>query len=423
MERIVRKLESVIPAYTVRKKVAAYARVSSGKEAMLNSLSAQISYYSDYIQRNSAWEYAGVYADEAMTGTKDGRAEFQRLLKDCRDGKIDLVITKSISRFARNTVTMLEAVRELKNLNVDVFFEKENIHSISGDGELMLTILASFAQEESLSVSENCKWRIKRQFAEGIPSNSRMIGYRWIEGKFYILPEEAEIVRMIFTDYLNGMGRNQIQKKLNECNFKNVWGSSWTDTSIQRILRNEKFCGDMLLQKTYIKDHISKKKCINKGEVPRFYVEESHEPIIDRNTFEAVQEEINRRILKHHPSREAPREYPYTGKILCGQCGSYYRRKVNNAGTRYEKAVWICSTYNSLGRTACHSQQIPEDVLGSLVPRNFVKILVPAEYTLSIKTSDGETVETKWQHKSRKDSWTREMKIQARQKSFERRPV
>jgi site-specific DNA recombinase len=180
--RSIKRVEPSMPQIPVRKRVAAYARVSSGKDAMLHSLSAQVSYYSGYIQRRRGWEYVGVYADEALTGTKDERPEFQRLMNDCRDGKIDMVITKSIARFARNTVTMLEAVRELKSLGVDVYFEKENIHSLSGDGEVMLTILASYAQEESRSVSENCKWRVRKMFAQGRTNNGVMLGYRLIDG-------------------------------------------------------------------------------------------------------------------------------------------------------------------------------------------------------------------------------------------------
>jgi DNA invertase Pin-like site-specific DNA recombinase len=189
------------PIAITRKRVAGYGRVSSGKDAMLHSLSAQVSYYSKLIQSRADWAFSGVYADEATTGTKDNRAELQRLLADCRAGKIDMIITKSIARFARNTVTLLETVRELKLLNIDVYFEEQNIHSLSGDGELMLTILASYAQEESRSVSENCKWRIRRDFAQGRPSASRMLGYHLRDGKFYIIPEEAEIVRRIFADY------------------------------------------------------------------------------------------------------------------------------------------------------------------------------------------------------------------------------
>ena len=186
------------------KRVAAYARVSSGKDAMLHSLSAQVSYYSELIQNHSGWQYVGVYADEALTGTKENRENFQRLLADCRDGKVDLIITKSISRFARNTVTLLKTVRELKTLGVDVFFEEQNIHSLSADGELMLTILASYAQEESLSASENQKWRVRQNFQNGRPWNTTMLGYRHEGGGLVVHPQEAELVKHIFDLYLQG---------------------------------------------------------------------------------------------------------------------------------------------------------------------------------------------------------------------------
>ena len=205
-----------IPKLQRKKQVAAYARVSSGKDAMLHSLSAQVSYYNDLIQKEDGWEFVGVYADEAITGTKEGRADFQRMLTDCRNGKIDMIITKSISRFARNTVTLLETVRMLKALEVDVFFEEQNIHTMSADGELMLTILASYAQEESRSASENQKWRIKKNFEEGMPWCGRTLGYRIRDGQYYIIPDEAEIVRRIYREYLDGAGPNGIANRLTE---------------------------------------------------------------------------------------------------------------------------------------------------------------------------------------------------------------
>ena len=211
------------------KNVAAYARVSSPKDAMQRSLSAQVSYYSGMIQSHPGWNYAGVYSDEGMTGTKETRDGFQRLIEDCRAGKIDIIITKSISRFARNTVTLLSTVRELKAIGVDVFFEEQNIHSASGDGELMLTILASFAQEESLSASENQKWRIKKNFEEGMPWNGRMLGYRMRDGQYYIIPEEADTVRFIFNSYIAGRSTGQIAKELRMRGIKSVRGKPFPD--------------------------------------------------------------------------------------------------------------------------------------------------------------------------------------------------
>ena len=205
MERSVKQV--LFPAASIPKltRVAAYSRVSSGKDAMLHSLSAQISYYSNLIQNHKGWQYVGVYADEALTGTKDNREKFQQMLADCRAGKIDMVITKSISRFARNTITLLESVRELKALGVDVFFEEQNIHTMSADGELMITILASCAQEESLSASENMKWRIRKGFERGEMINLRFLyGYSIKKGVVTVDPAQAEIVREIFRRFNDG---------------------------------------------------------------------------------------------------------------------------------------------------------------------------------------------------------------------------
>ena len=282
-------------------RVAAYARVSSGKDAMHHSLSAQVSYYSSLIQKHPGWTYAGVYADEAKTGTKDSRANFQRLIADCQQGRIDLVITKSVSRFARNTVTLLETVRQLKDMGVDVYFEEQNIHTMSTDGELMLTILASYAQEESRSVSENQKWRIRKNFKEGRPWNGVMLGYRQQGGKYIIVPEEAEIVRRIYTEYLAGKGLEAIVNGLNADGILTQKGFTWHKGPVSRILRNSNYTGNLLLQRFYSENHITKRKCVNEGELPKYSAADTHEAIIDIETFNAVQAEIERRAKKHTP--------------------------------------------------------------------------------------------------------------------------
>ena len=202
------------PEFTHKLRVAAYARVSTGKDAMLHSLTAQIDYYKTKIRANPEWIFAGVYVDEAKTGTNDTREGLERLIADCRDGKIDMVLTKSISRFARNTVTLLQIVRMCKEWEVDIFFEEQSIHTMSGDGELLLGILASYAQEESRCASENQKWRIKRNFTAGMPWNGALLGYRIRDGRYEIVPEEAEIVRRIYAEYLEGFGYHAIAKHL-----------------------------------------------------------------------------------------------------------------------------------------------------------------------------------------------------------------
>ena len=285
MEKAIRKMEADIPSLPLRKRVAAYARVSSGKDAMLRSLSAQVSYYIEHIQSHPEWEYAGVYVDEAYTYIYDDRDGFQRLLADCRAGKIDMVLTKSISRFARNTVTLLETVREMKTLGVDVYFEEQDIHSLSGDGELMLTILASYAQEESRSVSENCKWRIRQKFQQGIPTTTRLNGLRIDHGKVTVIPDEAKAVALIFELRRAGMGKNGIARELNRRGVPAKRGGIWHESVVETILRNEKYQGDLLLQKQYRVDHLSKIDRPNLGELPQYLVRDDHEAIVSARSL------------------------------------------------------------------------------------------------------------------------------------------
>lgn len=428
--RTITKTKASNPKNIKLKKVAAYARVSSGKDAMLHSLSAQVSHYSQLIQENPKWEYVGVYADEAITGTKDGREQFQKLLEDCRAGKIDLVLTKSISRFARNTLILLGVVRELKALNVDVYFEKENIHSISGDGELMLTILASFAQAESLSASENCKWRIRKSFAEGELMNFRfMYGYNINKKEIEINEEEASIVRMIFKDYLSGMGAISIAKKLRKLNIERPRGGPWNSEVIIKILRNEKYIGDALLQKRYVKDHISKSLVKNQGELPQYYVENSHPTIIDKETYEEVQKILGEKREKESTKKKRMITYGFTGKVLCKNCGKNYRRKTNNG-----KVYWGCSTYFRYGKDSCYARKIPETILTEL-SSSVMNIKAFDEAVLNEKIKcievtglnklyfvfkNGEHIEKTWEHQSRSESWSIEAREKAREKSIQK---
>jgi len=411
-----RKIEQVRFAADApkKKRVAAYARVSSGKDAMLHSLSAQVSYYSDYIQKHG-WEYAGVYADEALTGTKDNRENFQRLLAECRKGTIQMVITKSISRFARNTVTLLETVRELKALGVDVYFEEQNIHTMSADGELMLTILASYAQEESLSVSENMKWRIRRNFEEGKPWSGLILGYRFQNGQFVVVPEEAEIVKRIFREYLDGLGATAIMKGLNDDGILTRVGKPWRTEGVLKILRNYNYTGNLILQKTYRENHLTKRKMKNNGEKPQYHAVGTHEAIIDLSTFEAVQEELARRAEHYSGKKPSTATYPFTRLIVCANCGKHYRRKTTATGI-----VWICSTYNTHGKKACaDSKAIPESVLYELTADtplgDLTAIRAEKDNTLVFCFKNGEQTIKRWKDRSRAESWTDAMKETARQ--------
>ena len=414
-----RKIEQVRFAESApkKKRVAAYARVSSGKDAMLHSLSAQVSYYSDYIQ-NNGWEYAGVYADEAITGTKDKRDGFQKLLAECRNGNVDMVITKSISRFARNTVTLLTTVRELKELGVDVYFEEQNIHTASADGELMLTILASYAQEESLSVSENMKWRIKKNFEDGKPWSGFVLGYRCENGQYVVVPEEAEVVRRIYREYLEGLGATAIMKGLNDDGIRTRTGKPWRIGGVLKVLKNYNYTGNLLLQKTYSENHLTKRKLVNCGEQPQYHAEGAHEAIIDLETWEAVQDEIARRAEQYAPTKKAS-SYPFTGLIVCGTCGKHYRRKTTVSGV-----IWVCTTYNTHGKKACASKAIPESILYDLtadIPLgDLTAIRAENGNALVFCFKDGTQAVKRWKDRSRAESWTEEMKEAARQKTLAR---
>lgn len=430
MERIVERVQFPDAQKVKLLRTAAYARVSSGKDAMLHSLSAQVSYYNNLIQSNPEWLFCGVYADEALTGTKDNRENFQKLLAECRAGNLDLIITKSISRFARNTVTLLETVRELKGLGVDVWFEEQNVHSLSSDGELMLTILASYAQEESYSASENQKWRIRKDFEQGRVGSITMLGYkRNHDGVLEIVPEEAEIIRMIFSDYLSGMGKTAIANKLFEMNIPTKGGGLWTAESIRIILTNEKYCGDLLLQKSFRNNHIEKRKTANHGELPQYFVEDAHEPIIDKETFLTVQG-LLKENQRFTPAVSTTNTYPLTGMIHCSCCGKYYRRKVQPY-----RVIWICQTYNTRGKKYCpDSKQIPEDILydkccevleidefdTEIFQSEIKQIIVPEPNVLTFVFKDGHKRTVRWQDHSRLEAWTPEMREKAAEHSKKR---
>ena len=417
MNRVIEKVAFPVPTAPKLTRVAAYARVSSAKDTMLHSLSAQVSHYNSLIQQHPGWIFCGVYADEGLTGTKADRENFQRMLADCRAGKIDMIVTKSISRLARNTVTLLETVRELKDLGVDVYFEEQNIHSLSADGELMLTILASYAQEESLSASENQKWRVKQKFSNGQPWRTYMLGYRYDGEQLVIVPEEAEIVRSIFADYLDGKGVVAIMKRLNEEGILTQQGFTWHQSAVQRVLRNYTYTGNLLLQTKFRENHLTKRTVVNRGELPQYHIQNSHEPIIDMDTYKAVQIEMAHRA-DQFGKPQTTATYPFTGLITCAGCGKHYRRKMKKTGP-----VWICSTYNTLGKAACQSKAIPESVLIDIVDEiggigNLTAIQAANNNTLVLTLTSGQQIVKQWLDRSRRESWTPEMREAARQRKM-----
>ena len=427
------KIEPQIPALPTRKKVAAYARVSMETERLHHSLSSQVSYYSELIQKNPEWEYVGVYADEAITGTiAKKRDEFNRLIADCDAGKIDIVLCKSISRFARNTVDLLETVRHLKELGISVRFEKENIDSLSGDGEVMLTLLASFAQSESESISNNVKWGVRKRMERGIPNGHfRIFGYRWEGDQLVIVPEEAAIVKRIYQNFLDGKSRLETEREFAAEGITTREGCRWVDSNIKVVLSNITYTGNMLLQKEYIADPISKKRKKNHGELKQYYVEDTHEPIIDMETFQYVQSEMARRKELGALANKSLNITCFTSKIKCEKCGKSYvrntrknRAKVSQLGDQL--VGWVCGS-SKTKNGKCKAMEIQEYILRqkcaeALGLEEFDEdafaeqvevITVPEQGVLNFHMTDGIEKTLTWVSTAKKDAWTPEARKKA----------
>ena len=358
-----------------RLKVAAYCRVSTDQEEQESSYEAQIGYYTEKINSNSEWQMAGIFADEGITGTQTKkRPEFLKMIRLCRQGKIDMILTKSLSRFARNTVDSLKYIRDLKALGIAVIFEKENINTLETDTEMMLTIMSCFAQAESESISKNVSWGIRQSFKNGnVPMQyARLLGYRKGDyDKPEIVPEEAEIVKEIYRLYLEGMSLNMIVDRLNEKGLKTKGSNApYRKEVIQRILTNEKYTGDALLQKTYVTDCITKKTRKNNGELPMYLVKNHHEPIISRSDFNRVQEEMARRSAKRSIADKLTKteqgkysaKYALSELLICGECGSHYRR-VTWTAKGFKEIKWRCINRIQYGKKKCHSSPTVDEQL------------------------------------------------------------
>lgn len=355
--------------------MAAYCRVSTDQLEQLSSYEAQVNYYTAFINNSSEYEFAGVFADEGISGTNTKKREqFNKMIDDCRVGKIDMVITKSISRFARNTLDTLNYVRMLKELGIGVIFEKENINTLDSKGEVLLTILSSLAQDESRSISENSTWGIRRKFEQGkVTVNcTKFLGYdKGEDGTLVINQKQAKVVRRIFKDYLDGKGPNRIAREFEEEEILNWNGKAkWYESSIRKMLRNEKYKGEALLQKTYTVDFLTKKRVENKGEIPQYYVEESLPAIIDKEIWEAVQLEMERRkaFAKKYGIVKldyATLDNPFAGRVICGHCGSVFGRKVwNSTDERLRRVIWRCNRkYKVKGKKDCDNKHIDDGVL------------------------------------------------------------
>ena len=356
-------------------RVAAYCRVSTEQEEQQNSYQVQIEYYTDLINKNIEWELAGIFADEVISGTQTKkRTEFNRMIRLCKKRKIDLILCKSISRFARNTVDTLEYVRQLKDLGIGVIFEKENINTMTMTSEFMIALYGSFAQAESESISKNVSWGVEKAFREGkVRYNYKMLyGYcKGENGKPEIIPEEAEVVKKIYKMFLDGYSMENIANYLNELNIPTKTGKSeWKKAVIQNILYNEKYVGDAMLQKTYTVDCITHKSVKNNGERAKYLVSGAHEAIIDRDTYNLVQQELARRSSKRRKSEKALTEqgkysskFALTELMVCAECGSAYKRVIWNIHGR-RVPVWRCiNRIDNANRYCKKSPSMHEDKL------------------------------------------------------------
>ena len=356
-------------------RVAAYCRVSTEQEEQQNSYQVQIAYYTDLINRKKEWSLVGIFADEGISGTQTkNRTEFKRMIRMCKNKKIDLVITKSISRFARNTVDCLEYVRQLKNLGIGVIFEKENINTLTMTSEFMIALYGSFAQAESESISKNVSWGKEKAYREGKVQfqYQNLLGYRkGTDGKPEIVPEEAETVRLIYKLFLDGYSMTNIKKTLESKGILTAKGKKvWNESLISSILKNEKYVGDALLQKTYTLDCITHKVVRNHGERPMYLVTDHHAPIIDRDTYNRVQQELARRSSKRKISDKTITEqgkysskYALSELLICGNCGTPYRRTTWSARGK-KQIVWRCISRLEHGKTYCpDSPTIKEEQL------------------------------------------------------------
>jgi len=425
----VTKIDRTVTSLPTKKRVAAYARVSVDSEQLLQSLSAQVSHYSSYIQASPSWEYVGVYADAGISGTgTKNRPEFQNLIADCNAGKIDIILTKSISRFARNTVDLLSTIRHLKERNISVRFERENIDSLSPDGELMVSILASYAQEESLSISENVKWGIRKRFAQGQFPAYTMYGYRWVTDHFEIVEKEAEAIRFMYRSFADGMMLTEISDALARQGVSNRKGLPFGKSSIHRILDQEKYRGFSILQRTFVENHMTHQKQLNRGELPQFEVQGTHPRIISYELHQMVETERERR--RQAGAVRWRTASCFTGKLLCGYCGNTLTYtpgtpKGKKELTEYQMGQYRCSNKRNNGVKACSAKNLPLRALrqvcclaiGPLAGASKDAVFNPAWIdshvrqigvfadTLEFRLKDGGTLKTPWKSTARSDAW------------------
>ena len=392
-----------VPVQQKKVNVAAYCRVSTEAEEQQNSYQVQIEYYTNYINSNPEWTLAGIFADEGISGTQTkNRTEFNRMIRMCKKKKIDLVLCKSTSRFSRNTVDCLDHIRLLKSLGIGVIFEKENINTLTAQSEFILSLYSSFAQAESESISKNITLGNQMAFKEGkVRYNYKyLLGYKKGEdGKPVIIPEEAEVIQLIFKLYIDGGSTHTIAQELNNKKYPTRSKSGkWSAMHIKRILQNEKYIGDCLLQKTYTIDCISHKAVKNNGERPMYYVSDCHPAIIDKTTFNIVQQEITRRNAKRSVCTNTFTEqgrynskYALTELLICGECGTAYRRCRWTSHNR-DRTVWRCINRLEHGPKYCKSPTIDEEPLHNAIVRTINEFYNCSDDVAKVLKSAADTV-------------------------------
>lgn len=385
-------------------RVAAYCRVSTGSDAQLESLEAQKSHYEQYINSREDWQFAGLYFDEGITGTKaEKRPELLRLITDCEAKKIDFVITKSISRFSRNTTDCLALVRKLQNLDIPLYFEKENINTGSMESELFLAILSSMAEGELASISENAKWSVKRRFQNGTYKlGYTPYGYDWDGKNMIINPEQAAVVKRIFADILSGKSTNAIADELNAEKVPSKKNNHWTASTIRGILANEKYTGDVIFQKTYTDENFNRHT--NYGEVDQYMAPDHHEAIISHSDFDAANALVNQRAAEkgiEKGSDKYQQRYAFSGKIICGECGDTFKRRIHTCNT-YKYVAWACNTHLK-DKKSCHMKYVRDDeikvafmtMLNKLI-YGYRLVLIP--YLKVLENSSGDEAIQRIQH-------------------------
>lgn len=350
-----------------KRRVAGYARVSTDHEDQQTSYEAQVDYYTNYIKGREDWEFVSVYTDEGISATSTTKREgFNRMVSDALDGRIDLVITKSVSRFARNTVDSLTTIRKLKENQVECYFEKENIWTFDSKGELLLTIMSSLAQEESRSISENVTWGQRKRMQDGKVSVpfKRFLGFeKGEDGNLVVNEEQAKIVRRIYGMFLQGRSPFAIARTLTEEGIPTPGGKEkWAPGTVKSILTNEKYKGDALLQKVYTVDFLSKRKKVNEGEVPQYYVEGNHDAIIEPGVFDAVQKQM---AIRHPGKNRQSSVHIFSSKIKCGDCGSWYGAKVWHSNSKYRRTIWRCN-HKFEGGNKCGTPHFEESEIEEL---------------------------------------------------------